>query len=189
MKIRIGHLLLLSLLASGLFLLPACKKDSGGGGSASNSAYYLTATVNGVAWKANLANDTTPVLAALSGSGSSTLVLVLGIQAQGKDSSAFAIVFPSNITLNKTTVFNSANYSVAVYAPSATADYETVSGVKSDDSLTVTSYDQSTRIIEGTFSGTFYLSTGSGSVKVTNGKFRTPYVLDASQLPPSNVKI
>jgi hypothetical protein len=171
------------------FSLSACKKDSGGGSSAANSSYYLSATVNGAAWKANVANDSTPVLAALSGTGSATLVLVLGIQAAGKDSSAFAIAFPANITLNKTIVFNTANYSVAVYAPNATADYETVSGVASDDSLTVTSFDKSTMIIEGTFSGTFYLSTGSGSVKVTNGKFRTPYVLDASQLPPSNIKI
>ena len=178
------------LLAAALFvLLPACKKSSGGGGGGSNSKYYLSATVNGAAWNANVANDTTPVLAALTGTGSSTLTLVLGIQAAGKDTSAFAIVFPADITLNKTIVFNVANYTEAVFTPDGTATYATSSGVASDDSLTITTFDKSAKIIEGTFKGTFYMTTGSGSLKITNGKFRTPYIMDASQLPPSTIKI
>ena len=184
-----------TLLSVALFslILPACKKSSGGGDgntTTGSSEYYLNATVNGKAWSANVSNNSlnTPVLAAQTGSGSATLMLVLGIQAVNKDSSAFAIVFPKTITLNKTVVFNPSQYMAGVYAPNATSTYATSKNTSSDDSLTVTSFDQSAKIIEGTFKGTFYLSTGTGTVKVTDGKFRTPYVLDASQLPPSNVK-
>ncbi len=191
MKFSSYTLLTLAVLS---LSFPACKKSSGGsgsGGNNTNSEYYFTATVNGKAFNANVSNNTlnTPVLAALTGSGSATLVLVLGIQAANKDSSAFAIVFPQNITLNKTVVFNPSQYMAGVYAPNATSTYATSKNTNSDDSLTVTSFDKSAKVIEGTFKGTFYLSTGTGTVKVTDGKFRTPYVLDASQLPPSNVKI
>jgi hypothetical protein len=172
-------------------LLSSCKKSSGGNdGSTNNSGFYLSASVNGKTWNANVANDNmqSPVLAAQTGSGASTLFLVLGIQAQGKDSSAFAIVFPQSIALNKTLVFDASKYMIGIYAATATAGYETSASTNSDDSLTITSLDQTAKVIEGTFKGTFYLTSGSGSVKVTNGKFRTPYVLDASQLPPSNIK-
>ncbi|MBS1664553.1 MAG: hypothetical protein JST68_26135 [Bacteroidetes bacterium] len=184
----------LALAATLLVLSPACKKNSGndGGGGTTSSEYYLSATVNGKAWNANTSNNSmhTPVLAAQTGSGSSTVLLVLGIQAAGKDSSAFAIVFPKSITLNKTYVFNPSQYMAGIYAPSAVLSYATSSNTNSDDSLTITSFDQSAKIIEGKFKGTFYLQSGTGatSVKITDGKFRTPYVLDASQLPPSNIK-
>jgi hypothetical protein len=188
MKFRSYTLLSIALV---VLLFPACKKSSGGGSdNNSNSEYYLNATVNGKAWSANVSNNSlnTPVLAAQTGSGSATLILVLGIKALNKDSSAFAIVFPKNITLNKTVVFNASQYMAGVYAPDATSTYATSKNINSDDSLTVTGFDQTAKIIEGTFKGTFYLSTGTGTVKVTDGKFRTPYVLDVSQLPPSNVK-
>lgn len=170
-------------------VLSGCKKSSDGGGS--NSQYYLTATVSGKAWSANVANNSmnTPVLAAVTGSGSSTVILVLGIQAVGKDSSAFAIAFPPTITLNKTVAFDASKYMAAIYAASSTASYATSKTPNSDDSLTITNYDQTAKVVEGTFKGTFYLQSGSGSIKITDGKFKTPYVLDASQLPPSNIKM
>jgi hypothetical protein len=174
-----------------VLLLSSCKKNSGGNdGGSNNSGYYLSASVNGKSWNANVANDSlhSPVLAAQTGSGASTVFLVLGIQAQGKDSSAFAIVFPKSITLNKTLVFDASKYMAGIYAATATSGYQTSTNTNSDDSLTITSLDATARVIEGTFKGTFYLTSGSGSVKVTDGKFRTPYVLDASQLPRSNIK-
>ena len=127
-------------------------------------------------------------MAALTGSGASTVVLTLGIQAENKDSSALAIVFPKNIPLNKMLVFNASDYMAAVYAPDANTSYATAPGAGSDDSLMITGFNDTTQVIEGTFKGTFYLQNGSGTVSITNGKFKTPYVLDASELPPSNVK-
>lgn len=192
MKVSFSFAALIAVL---LMTTPSCKKSSGndGGGTPDPSGYYLTATVNGKTWSANVgANNSqhTPVLAALSGSGSATLALVLGVQAINKDSSAFAIVFPKNITLNKTVVFNASQYMAAVYAPNAALAYATSKNLNSDDSLTITNFDQTSQVIEGKFKGTFYLQSGSGAttVKVTDGKFKTPYVLDATQLPPSNVK-
>ncbi len=181
---------LAALLLSFSALLPSCKKSSGGSDNGSSSPYYLSATINGKAWNANVANDSlhSPVLAVLTGSGSSTIALAIGIQASGKDSSALAIVFPKNITLNKTLVFNASNYMAAVYVANPTNTYETSKNTNSDDSLTITSFDQNAKIIEGTFKGTFYLTTGTGSVKITDGKFKTPYLTDASQLPPNNIK-
>ena len=185
---RISFILLagLSLFA----LLPSCKKSSGGNDSGvDTSGYYLIATINGQTWAANVANNSmnTPVLAALTGSGSSTLALTIGLKAAGKDTSAIALVFPENITLNKMQVFNASKYMEAIYLSNATTEYETSTNVNSDDSLEITTFDQSAKVIAGSFKGTFYLSTGGGTVKITDGKFKTPYVNDASELPP-NVK-
>src|ERR1700761_8383235 len=90
------------LIAGCVLAATACKKSGGGGDNTGNNAgYFLTATVGGKAWAANVANDTlhSPVIAAITSSGSAKLVLLLGVQAAGKDSTAIAIVFPQNIVL------------------------------------------------------------------------------------------
>jgi hypothetical protein len=194
MNAPFSFLRLFGLFSIGTILtLSSCKKSSGGGvgGSTNTSGYYLSATVNGKAWNANVANDSlkSPVLAGIDYTGVSYVLIVLGEQTAGKDTSAIALVFPENITLNKTVAFNAAQSIEAVYAASATAGYNTVSpGGTTDDSLTVTTFDQTSKVIEGTFKGTFYRTTGSGTVKITDGKFRTPYLMDINSLPPSNVK-
>src|ERR1700744_1043900 len=103
----------------------ACKKCGGSGSSTNTSGYYLTATINGKSWAANIANDTlkSPVLAAPDNG----LVLLLGEQLAGKDTTAIALVFPESITLNKTVAFNASQYTEAAYASGGSSGYNTVS--------------------------------------------------------------
>jgi len=182
MKTGLTYLVPAGLLAVVLFAFPSCKKDSGGS-SAVNSAYYLSASVSGKSWNANVGLDNLhdPALAALNGLNAGDIAAVIAEEAAGKDTSAIVIVFPVNIPLNQPWAFSSANLALAAYAPNASLVYQTPSGGNAGDSVTVTTFDQTNLVIEGTFKGTFYSTTGSGSVTITNGKFRVPYVIDAAQ--------
>jgi hypothetical protein len=191
MKTELHCLLTAGVLVAALFTLPSCKKDSGNS-SAVNSAYYLSASVSGTSWNANVGLDSLhdPAIAALNGLNTGDIAVVIAEEASGKDTSAFVIVFPVEIPLNQAWAFNTANLALAAYAPNASLVYQTPSTGNAGDSVTVTTFDQTNQVIEGTFKGTFYSTTGSGSVTITNGKFRAPYVIDAAQQSslPGNIK-
>src|ERR1700744_6254837 len=127
MKTGLHYLMPASLLAAALFALPSCKKDSGGSGPAVNSTYYLSASVSGTSWKANVGLDSLhdPALAALNGLSTGDIAAVIGEETSGKDTSAFVIVFPVDIPLNQAIAFNTANIALAAYAPNASLVYET----------------------------------------------------------------
>jgi hypothetical protein len=91
--------------------------------------------------------------------------------------------------LNKQTNFAANLYTAGVYVDGTTG-YNSDPANKGSGSLTVTSFDQTAKVIEGTFSGTFGLvSGGATTVQVTNGKFKCIYTTQANANPfPPNVK-
>ena len=182
----------LPLLVIIIGLLQGCKKDSGGG-SNNSSGYFLTASVNGQSWSANVNStlNNAPAIAALSTSNGVSIFIVLGIKAVSNDSSAIAVIFPKNVTLNQSFNFDASQYSESAYVEESAArsttyyGYNTTSQTGGSGTITITAYDQTNKIVEGTFSGTFGSTIGRASVQVTNGKFRCPYTTDVNQLPKS----
>jgi hypothetical protein len=180
--VRISLLFLLcTMIATG------CSKSSG---SENNSSYYMTGTVSGKAWSANLSNNSykSPVLAGVETTNNITIVFVLGIQVANSDTSAFAVVFPKNTSLNQTLDFDITQNTEAAYIEEASPGsstyngYNTASTSGGSGNYSVSLIDDANKVIEGTFSGTFALTTGSGSVTVTNGKFRCPYTTDVDSV-------
>jgi hypothetical protein len=179
---------LINLLFPLFCLVQGCKKSSGGDASTS---YYFTATVNGKAWAANTSNNSyhSPALGGLTTANGVGVAAVVAVQAINNDSSAFVVVFPQNITLNTQYAVNPAQYTEGAYvsevSPGSASynQYNTTSTTGGSGSLTITLFDQTAKVMEGTFSGVFGSLTGGAAVTVTNGKFRCPYTTDASQLP------
>ncbi|MGC4034576.1 MAG: hypothetical protein QM764_01355 [Chitinophagaceae bacterium] len=174
-------------------LFTGCKKDShdGGGGS---SEYYLTATVDGKAWTANVKStlNNAPAIAATTSSGSVSILFLVGINAVGNDSTAIILIFPQNVEVSKTISFDATKYSeggyIAETAPGATTyySYNSTPATDGSGSFMITTFDQTNKLIEGTFSGTFGSQTsGRSAIQITNGKFRCPYTADVNQLPKS----
>ena len=117
---------LILLTLAGL-LFASCKKSSGGGDTGPVSEYFMTATVNGKGWSANVVSPTLngACIGVTTTAGNASVVLMAGVQAQGKDSTAIALVFPTNITLNTATSFAAQLYTAGAYAESATVGYNT----------------------------------------------------------------
>ncbi len=174
-----------------LFFFQNCKKDSGPGSD--SSGYYLTATVNGEPWSANVNStlNNSPAIAAVTTSNGISIFILLGVKAVNKDSSAIAVLFPHRVTLDKATNFDASKYSEGAYvlqaspASSTYYGYNTTPATGGSGTFTVTVLDQSAKLIEGSFSGTFGSQTGRPAVQITNGKFRCPYTTDINQLPKS----
>ncbi|HTE12480.1 MAG TPA: hypothetical protein VK645_15960 [Chitinophagaceae bacterium] len=185
------------LIAVGFLLVQSCKKSSGDDANNNTSGYYLTANVNGQAWSANVNStlNNSPAIAAVTGSGSSTVLLLLGLKAVNKDTTALVLIFPQNVALNKTLNFDPAQYLEGAYVAEITPGsgtyygYNTTSATGGSGTITITLFDQSSKTIEGTFAGSFGSQQGRPAVKVTDGKFRCVYTTDITQLPKSNVKI
>jgi hypothetical protein len=178
------------VLLVGIFLLQACSKSSGSDNSSTSSTYYMTATVDGKAWAANMSNNSfkSPALGGITTSNGISIMVVLGIYANNKDTSAFAVLFPQSTTLNQTTVFDISKFTEAAYISETAAGsavyngYNTTGTTGGSGNFSVTTFDQTNKIIEGTFSGTFGATSGTAKVQVTNGKFRCPYTTDISQI-------
>ena len=174
-----------------LLLLQGCKKDSGS--DSNSSGYYLTATVNGESWSANVNStlNNSPAIAAVTSSNGITVFILLGVKAVNRDSSAIAVIFPQTVTLDKATNFDASKYSEAAYVEEASPGsptyygYNTTPATGGSGTFTITVLDQTAKLIEGTFSGAFGSQTGRADIQVTNGKFRCPYTTDINQLPQS----
>ncbi|MDR3712174.1 MAG: hypothetical protein P4L51_05120 [Puia sp.] len=170
-----------------LFLLPClqnCKKSGGSSGNAPgaglDTAYYLTADINGKSWAANvnLQNG-----AAVLAGGSSTYIAVVGLQVVGKDSTALEMIFNKAANLNTESYFNPAYYNALAYGNSTTA-YGTQPTVNnSDGSFVLTQLDGVKGIMAGTFNATIKTKDLSQILSVTNGKFKCPY--DPNGIPSS----
>ena len=176
---------LMILLSAVLFT--ACSKSSG---SENNSSYYMTATIDGKDWSANLSNNSfkSPALAGIGSSNGVEFILVLGIRVADKDSSAFALVFPKTVSLNQTLAFDASKYMEGAYidevSPGSTLynGYNTTPATGGSGSFSVTTFDETNKILEGSFSGTFGSTTGAAGIKVVNGKFRCPYTTDINSV-------
>ena len=187
----------LTLLTAALLsiCIQGCKKSSGDSGN-NTSEFYLSANVNGQDWSSNVRStlNDAPAIAVVTNSGGTSILLLLGLKAANKDTSALILIFPQNITLNKAFSFDAAQYREGAYVQEITPGSGTYYGYNStpatggSGSITVTSFDASAKIVEGVFSGSFGSQQGRPAVQVSGGKFRCPYTTDATKLPKSNVK-
>ena len=185
--------LIFFIVLSGLFF-QGCSKSSSDN-STPDTGYYFKATIGGKAFSANFVSPTDggPGVASTTTSNGVTFVVGFGIQiANGNDSSLIVIIFPSTTPLNTPTdlspgINTGAAYSVesAPGAPSYTA-YGTNPAYGGSGTFTVTEFDQTNKVVAGTFSGTFG-SSANTTVTVTNGKFRCALVNSTTGFPP-NVK-
>jgi len=185
-----GSMLLLTVLMAG----QGCKKSSGGDGSATNtSGYYLTASIGGKDWAANVNSpglDNSPSIGVVTPFNGGALMLVLGIKAVNKDTTSLVLVFPQNVTLNKALTLDATkNLEIAYVAETAAGSgayygYNTTPATGGSGTLTITSFDQTAKVIEGTFSGVLGSQTGRAAISFTNGKFRCIYTTNIQQLPP-----
>jgi hypothetical protein len=189
---RISAIAITALL--GFFLLQSCKKSSGGS-TAPATGYYFTATINGKSFTANFVspNDGGPGIASTTTSNGVTFVVGFGIQiANTNDSSIMVIVFPITTPLNTPTdlspgINTGAAYSVEASPGSSTYNsYGTNPAYGGSGTFTVTEFDQTNKVVAGTFNGTFG-SSANTTVTVTNGKFRCNLISSTSTFPP-NVK-
>ena len=64
-------------------------------------------------------------------------------------------------------------------------DYTSSASYGGSGTLTVTVLDQTSNIIQGTFSGTFASKIGAAPVTISNGKFRCPYTTNTGTVPSS----
>ncbi|MEP7372806.1 MAG: hypothetical protein ABI675_05405 [Chitinophagaceae bacterium] len=178
------------------FIIQGCKKNSDNDGSNNNnnsSSYYMTANVDGKSWEANvnMGLDNSMVLGVKSSFNGVNAFVLLGIKAANKDSSGVVLIFPQNINLNKATTFNALQYSEGGYISesspgSATYNqYNTTPATGGSGTFTVTAFDQTAMIIEGSFNGVFGSLNGKPEVKINNGKFRCLYTTNVNQLPHS----
>jgi len=182
-------LIVLSSLVS-----PACKKSSGSSNNG-NSSYPFTATLNGSGWSANFISPTDggPGIASTTISYGVNYVVAFGIQVQnGNDTSIMVIVFPANTPLNTPTDLSPAANTGAAYSVEASPGsstynaYGTNTAYGGSGTFTVTEFDQTNKIVAGTFSGTFGSAAGT-KISVSNGKFHCKLISSTNSFPP-NVK-
>jgi len=180
-----------------LLIVQSCKKSSGGSDDTGNtSGYYLTASIGGKDWSANVKSSlqNSPSIAAITTANGAKIVLLIGVKAVNKDTTAIALIFPQNIQLNKPFTFDATKYLEGAYIAEMSAGsgtyygYNTTPATGGSGTITVTTFDQTASVIEGTFSGTFGSQTGRAAIPVTNGKFRCVYTTDNSQLPAPGLK-
>ncbi|MBA4166495.1 MAG: hypothetical protein H0X41_02940 [Chitinophagaceae bacterium] len=184
-KFRNAALAAWAMLLS-IILFASCKKSSGPtDGPTLPAEFYLTATVDGKAWSANIKNGDNNVAGGTSGG----LLFVIGAQALGTDSSALVIAFPSNPQLNAVKAFDPLQKSVAAYSTKIN-QFSADPAVNGSGSYVIKGKNDSSRVVEGTFNFTAMRVKGSGasSVKVTDGKFRTVYRDNMTPELPGNLK-
>lgn len=167
-KLKLLKLFLLATLVG----IQSCSKSDNGKPS---DDFYFTAKVGDKAWVANVPSNLNTTVAA--GSFNGNMVIVVGAMAVGTDTSAIAVVFPDDIELNKTVQFNQADLTLLAYvSKDATAGFSTDYVRNARGTLTITGFDAAAKTIEGTFSADLIeASPGKGKMKITEGKFKTPF--------------
>ena len=166
MKLNATSLLSLSTIAiATLFFASSCKKDNNNGSSGGFSA-----SINGTVF--------TPAQTAGLYYQAYGALEVVGYKIAGTDSSAIYVQFDDTISLNKPvniSAFTGNANSEVVWTDKST-DYDSFND-GSHGTMTVTSFDKTNKKVSGTFSGVLYASSGTDSVKVTNGNFTSTYVI------------
>ena len=165
MKFQRDRVLSLTLILSfTLLAATSCKKSSGGGTG-------LSATVAGVSW-----SSTVPV-AGIYESGGSQFEF-MGLQIKGSDSVTVSLAFASPFTLNQAFSSDTAFVDLGFGDSRSQAVYDGGVGTGTGKAIvTITSYDQRSKTIAGTFSGVLYnAGTGGDSIVVTNGSFYSTYI-------------
>ena len=160
MKIKTSSLLSLSTIAvATLFFAASCKKSS------SNPSNGLSVSINGTAF----------VPAQVAAFDFQSYVQLTGYKIAGTDSSAVYLQFNDTTSLNKPTDIGYYSNNAEVVWTDKSTIYDSWN-YYSHGTMTVTSFDKTNKKISGTFSGVFYASSGTDSVKVTGGTFNSAYV-------------
>jgi hypothetical protein len=177
-----------------LACLASCSKSSGGGPSNPSSPYYFSADLNGSAWVSNVyfsEYKTYPIGVVEDVNGTDYMYILAFKAANGDTSTAFTIVYPTNVPLNTPITLDSVSGKDVVYVSedplgSGKFDgYNTATPTGGSGTITITKMDETNLIVEGTFTCTMGSANRSKpAIAVTNGKFSSPFVLDNSQLPP-----
>ena len=190
--------MLMSLLAflSTTVVLQSCSKSSANTSSDNPSGYYLSATVEGKSWVANVKStlNGSTAIAATTTSNSVSFVVLIGLTVSGNDTTAIALVFPQNITVGTTYNFDETQYREGAYiseiAPGSGTyyGYNTTAATGGSGTIVVSKFDQTNQVIEGSFTGIFGSQQNRAAIHISNGKFRCPYTNEINQLPLSGVK-
>jgi len=160
MKLNATSLLSLSTIAiATLFFAASCKKSS------SSPSSGLSVSINGTAF-------TPAQVAAFDYQG---FMQVTGYKITGTDSSAVYLQFDDTTSLNKPADIGYYSTNAEVVWTDKSTIYDSWN-YYSHGTMTVTSYDKTNKKVSGTFSGVFYASSGTDSVKVTGGTFNSAYV-------------
>ena len=166
-------------------LFSSCKKnsDSPGGGNIS-AEYFLSATIDGKPWSANIKNGEENVAGGTRGG----FMFVVGAQVTGKDTTAIVLTFPASPALNTQKSFDMLQKSVAGYINVAHT-FSADAAVGGSGTYMITTLNDSSRVIEGKFSfkGVNKQNSTSVSVNITDGKFRTTYRDNVAPQPPDNL--
>jgi hypothetical protein len=160
MKLNATSLLPLSTIAiATLFFAASCKKSS------SNPSSGLSVSINGAAFAP-------AQVAAFDYQGYMQLT---GYKIAGTDSSALYIQFNDTTSLNKPADIGYYSTNAQAVWTDKSVDYDSWN-YYSHGTMTVTSFDKTNKKVSGTFSGVFYTSSGTDSVKVANGTFSSAYI-------------
>lgn len=172
---RYSYMILLLVL----FVISSCKKDSGKDDA--SDEYYLSATVNGEKWAANLKIGPTNV----SAGSQSGLLMMLGLQKIGTDTTALIIALPINSALNQPVTFNPALQSLAGYV-SIVNSFIADPAKGGSGTVTLTHLDETAHIAEGYFSAVAVRTQGPAATKMTisDGKFKIRYEENTSPVVP-----
>ncbi len=165
----------IAFLFLALVLITGCSK------TAPEPEFYLSATIDGKNWVANLNNSQNTTVAAII---SRNLVVVLGSQNTDNTVTAVGLVFPKSVTVNQTVAINPAQSTALAYSISQTDGYSADPAKGGSGTITIIRLDETANVIEGTFSGETVFNQNSSRVSITNGRFRTPLFTVAVTSPP-----
>lgn len=147
--------------------------------------FYLSATIGGKAWRANVNNNQNTTV----GAGKvNNLVMIIGQQKTDK-TATLVVVFPKNVALNQTLKFTESQPSTLAYTPDDIEPYSMEPSRGGSGTYTVTRFDEENQIVEGTFSGEAINTKNGTKLTITDGRFRSKlFAVPPTTTPAPNTK-
>ena len=159
-----------------LLLFVGCSKQT------PEPEFYMVATIDGKAWQSNVANSQKTTVAATI---SNNLVAVLAVQSADNVNTGFGLVFPKTITLNTAVPFDQRNYTTLAYVLSNTEGYVADPQQGGSGTVTVTRFDETAGMVEGTFTGEAVYNQNGSRISIKNGRFRSALYTTPVTTPPT----
>jgi len=160
--------------AAAVIMLASCKKVDHLPSAVNQKSqqHYLIATVDGAPFKAE----------AVTAGTQNHLMVLLGAQVSGKDTTVVILGFPKTSALKTSIAFNPLSLSVMAYGDSKhrAEVYYTNPLTDAVGTYQITSLDTVGRTVSGSFSGTV-INTSGKTHSITNGKFSAQFL--AGQAP------
>lgn len=153
-----------NVLLFALLLLTGCSKTS------PEPEFYMSATIDGNNWSANVANSENTNVAAIVSQG---LVAVVAGQTVDNNTTSVGVVFPKTIALNQPVAIVPAKNIALAYSISQTDGYSADPARGGSGTLTITRFDETAGVVEGTFAGNAVFNKNSTRVSIANGRFRS----------------